>query len=249
MTTETLLEARRIRSLRLRAGLSRRAIAPQLALSQTAVRSIEQGRNHDDLTLRHVRKLAQALGVESHELLAPPPSRRTGTEDSAVIIAALQHAARPLRREQLCEALKWPLSRVVAALDSAQRQLRGTGLNLIQTGHGQCRLDAAPDALDDTAVHRLSAPPDPPTPLKGDALRLLKRLIERPPEHFERSLSDRDRAALPQLLANQILTLDGDGDYKVSDKIDLFAACKRERTKTGASMASRPDARENVQTD
>jgi transcriptional regulator with XRE-family HTH domain len=63
------LFAANVRRLRASAGLSQEALAERAGLHRTYVSSIERGERN--LTLENIFRLAEALGVDPRELLAP----------------------------------------------------------------------------------------------------------------------------------------------------------------------------------
>lgn len=68
------LFAANVRRLRLSAGLSQEALADRAELHRTYVSSIE--RDERNVSLENIFRLAEALGVDPRELLAP--EKKTG---------------------------------------------------------------------------------------------------------------------------------------------------------------------------
>jgi transcriptional regulator with XRE-family HTH domain len=63
------LFAANVRRLRVSAGLSQEALAERAELHRTYVSSIERGERN--ISLQNIFRLAEALGVDPRELLAP----------------------------------------------------------------------------------------------------------------------------------------------------------------------------------
>ncbi len=193
-----------VRRLRLAGGMSRRELAPRLNVSQTAIRSIEEGRNHDELTVRHLRLLADVLGVPPAELFLERPastSERTD-EDTQRVIAALTSLRTPIHRDTLARWLGWTLPRTATALANAAATLDGTGGLVQLTSAGEARLMPAP-----TRQPSGPMPTEVELPSLGaDALRLLKRLQAMSTSTArERHLSRRDRRQLAVLMEHGLV--------------------------------------------
>jgi transcriptional regulator with XRE-family HTH domain len=206
-----ILDGQAIRRHRLAAGLSRRQVAPLLNLSQTAIRNLERGVNHDELTIRHVRRLAHVLGVGVSELLAQPPERAIAPEaDAAVVGAALSRRTDSIHRDQLAFGLGWTLERTQTALERAQTNLDSCGLRLRIEGRGNCWLASGMDWLQPPQVSRLDEDCGPFAELNRQELALL-HLIRSNPIDAERKLRVRDRQRLGRLMEQGLVEVGRDG--------------------------------------
>jgi transcriptional regulator with XRE-family HTH domain len=65
-----------IRLLRYERRLSQEALAHEAGVDRSYMSKIERGGTYAGLEI--IAKLADILGVEPHEMLMPPPSRKTG---------------------------------------------------------------------------------------------------------------------------------------------------------------------------
>ncbi len=120
----------------------------------------------------------------------------------------LAHRTEPLTREQLARALGWTLTKLDDACESAHQRLDATGLQLIVTGTGRCRLEPRHGLLSEEQLRRLSATTDLAT-THPRAYKLLLRLRRSPLENVQQTLSHAsDRRAFQALVAHQIIDPD-----------------------------------------
>lgn len=195
-----------VRRLRLAGGMSRRELAPRLNVSQTAIRSIEEGRNHDELTVRHLRLLADVLGVPLAELFLERPARTSerADDDTQRVIAALTFLRASIHRDDLARWLGWTLPRTATALANAAATLDGTGALVRLTAAGEAQIMSAPTRQPTGPIPSQVQGQLPP--LGADALRLLKRLEAMSASSGrERHLSRRDRRHLSVLMEHGIV--------------------------------------------
>lgn len=127
-----LLDTDLITERRTALGLTRPALARQIARSAPVIAALEQGTNHDRLTLRLLRDLASALALQPADLLVTPEHSGPITADDARVEAALATAEKGVSAANLAHALGWPLDRVHAALETLRDRLAPTGVQLHQ---------------------------------------------------------------------------------------------------------------------
>ena len=112
MKTTEILDSNGIRILRTASGMSESALARALGVSQTVVRNLENGQNHDVLTLRTVARLANILGTDIRHIVSAGVEQADPTSDDiraeALIIDAAPY---PLAAQEIAEAFQWPLRR------------------------------------------------------------------------------------------------------------------------------------------
>jgi transcriptional regulator with XRE-family HTH domain len=154
-TTQPILSTRRIRHLQLQAGLSERALARATAMTSMSITALEEGRNHDELSLRHLARIAAALGTHPAALFEPPEAPEPQPDD-ILLEAALATTASYVKRDQIARGLGWTLDRVTAALRTLQLRLGHTGQR-IASQHGKIKLVAATGVLSDTQERDIEA--------------------------------------------------------------------------------------------
>jgi hypothetical protein len=125
-----LLNVDLIRERRLALRLSRPALAKRIRRSDTVITLLEQGENHERLSLGVVAALACALACHPSDLLARPDSGPPPAEDDVRVEAALAMTSKGLTTTDLATGLGWGLPRVRAAISSLRDRLAPTGVNL-----------------------------------------------------------------------------------------------------------------------
>lgn len=142
----TILSTERLRQFRLQAGLSQRALARSTGFSTSqTVRALEDGRGHDDLTLRHLIRISDGLGVEP-ALLFDQPEGAAPTADDITLEAALAQTGRWIERDDLAATLGWKIERLATAAESLRVRLASTGQRLV-TRNGRVKLIPAEGVL------------------------------------------------------------------------------------------------------
>lgn len=146
----TLLDAALIRSRRLELGLSERRLASRLGvyLTGTVLRSVEAGRNHADLTLGDVCRIAEHLDLPLHRVLTaaadPEPDGRGESTRSVGPVTQQEHLnthvtklgailgeiGRALPEQTIAELLDVPLTGLEPVLVELDARLRKAGLRL-----------------------------------------------------------------------------------------------------------------------
>lgn len=137
----TLLDSDLIRARRLELGLSERTVAKHLGVgaSQSVLRGIEAGTNHEDLPLGDLNRLADILGLELHQLLTPPgnqaaesagpPTREEWLGHTVAQIGALLYDVDQLIPiEALTSTTGHTLEQIQDVLDELDADLRQVGL-------------------------------------------------------------------------------------------------------------------------
>lgn len=130
---DTALIARR----RIELGLSQRALSAECGFSNVTISLLESGRNHEELTIRKLGQLANALGLPIGVLFADARcEERKPANDDRVLEALLAEARQALGRGQIAVTLGWALDRVEAALEELADRLGSTGVLLHRASSG-----------------------------------------------------------------------------------------------------------------
>lgn len=137
-----MINARLVAERRTALNMSMRALVQSAGLT---TRMILQGAHSDGdtsitaggfMTLAELSRLANALGVDPAELLTADDAVQTGppTDDVAVLLAALIDEAQVslTHKDDLADALGWPLERVEEAARRTAEQLPALGLTLYE---------------------------------------------------------------------------------------------------------------------
>jgi transcriptional regulator with XRE-family HTH domain len=125
-------------------NLSQRAVGKALGVSSLLIRALETNPgSHSNLTLGFLERLAELLGVQTRELLAPRGAAishdgdnnalcQTAEGDVARLLAMLMDDARTTltHRDDLALVLEWPLERLQGVVQQAKRTLPGLGMCL-----------------------------------------------------------------------------------------------------------------------
>lgn len=202
MTDAPLLDGPKIAELSRAARLSRRKLATIIGVSQTAIKSIETGRNHDELNGRHLRLLADALGVHPIDLLAKPTVAAPTDDDHLIVPGIVLAAPRGISAEAIALALQWTLDRVDGTLRDAQATLLNTGLRLIEAPAHTWQLRPA------TSAAIRNRPDDLTTKLDRNTVRLAARIRRYEITDGGRTLTTDDQASLAHLVALGLATVD-----------------------------------------
>jgi transcriptional regulator with XRE-family HTH domain len=145
------LDPTKVATARLAAGYSVHALARLLGVSQSAIRSLEEGINHRELNLGLLADLAHALQQPPADLFYDQtPSHRPPAPDDVVVEAALTELRGWTRTGHLAEALGFTLERTRAALQALGERLEGSGIQLESSTWGITRLRPAPGVLNET---------------------------------------------------------------------------------------------------
>lgn len=126
------LDAGLIRRRRGELGLSQRALGRRLGVSSLTVGRIESGDNGEELTLRMLGRLAEALALDPRDLIADTPAPAPAAPSAALssVGSLLAAADGPVAEATLTDALGITAAdtdRLLAELDAA---LRPVGLRL-----------------------------------------------------------------------------------------------------------------------
>lgn len=199
---KAILDVNRLRIIRLERGLSQRALAQQLGTTTTVIRSLEDGRNHNDLSLRFVVNLAAALAVDPAALFP-----RTGMSSEDVpgadvrkLGAAFAAAQVGRSRERIARALAWNLDRLDRAMTDLAHSLAAVGMRVERGSTGwKLRPDLAALTWDDEL--RLEQARHVERGLRLREAELLRATLDAPLDgHWERHIGNADRVALGGLL-------------------------------------------------
>jgi transcriptional regulator with XRE-family HTH domain len=179
MTTPApILSTNRVRRFRLQARLSERALARATAMTGMSIRALEQGRNHDELTLRHLVRIARALGVDPAALLTPDPAVKPEPRpDDVMLEAALAGINRYTHPHDLARGLGWTLDRTTAALEQLRLRLETTGQRLANQ-NGRVKIVPAAGLLTDSQEHDLANASTNERGLTISLAQMLRQAIE-----------------------------------------------------------------------
>ena len=190
-----LLNVELIRRRRRELGLSERAIAKHLGATSPTVAGIEEGTNHEQLTLRTVVTLAQVLGVQPSDLIVT--ERRSDVDPDLVrqVGQLLGAVGRPVPIDLVAELVGVTLDGVDALIGELDRRLHDAGFGV--------RNDGVEVAL---VGEPIVSPERMKDALRGHAAKyglrlqevdLLRRIVEG--GVHESSLGNADRVALGRL--------------------------------------------------
>jgi transcriptional regulator with XRE-family HTH domain len=141
-----ILDGKKIRALRIQAGLSTRDMSRHLGISTAAVSGIETRNSHRNIQLGLLVRIAQLLNVEPNTLFLcnsvsrpdasdePTPATDLASDDATKVGAALAEADTRIRREDLAHALQMSPGQTKRAVDVLEARLRGTGLTVHNIG-------------------------------------------------------------------------------------------------------------------
>lgn len=140
--TGPILDSAAIRNRRITLAISERELARRLGVSATVVDALERGRNHADLHLDVIVRLAEVLGLCLDELLPRAPSA-SPAGDPATLGRLLGHLAAAVPATTLAQALGWPLERTQAAIDELTQLLPAVGSRIQHSAGGVAIVAAA----------------------------------------------------------------------------------------------------------
>lgn len=148
-----ILDGEHIRQRRIELRLSHRAVAAHLGVSPAAVRCIEDGRNHNDLSLATIVRLADTLAVGITTLFRPatPTDPPTDDTDVATLGSALHAAGTLTPTAAIAQALGWTIDRTNQAADRLANTLTPAGLRLHRL-NGQLAIERATEPIDPTQL-------------------------------------------------------------------------------------------------
>ncbi len=203
-------------------GLSQRALSLKLAVSTHWVHAVEAG-HHQELSLRNVRDLAEALGLDVVDLLRQPSSPREPQPDDVRVEAALASAGRLVGREELADIFGWDIRRTLAALKALEERLGSTGRRVHRL-FGAAAIRAREGVLTDQETRRLAQSQLAKSGLTTREARVLREVIEgRADKEWDQNASVPDRIASGALM-KQGLIKRVRGRFAVSDDV-RFSLC------------------------
>jgi transcriptional regulator with XRE-family HTH domain len=205
---EQILDVGEVIRLRLARSLSIRRLAVKTGVSQTLIRGLERGHNHEMLNLRFLTRLAGALEVPPEALLRPELRAEAIGDDDVRVEAALAMAHRAIDVAELAAAFGWSMKRTRDAVVALAARLDGTGQVVIDAGWRKVQLVPAPlPAAEALKVRQLSARSRGLTVSTGRALRDF--LAGRMDDEWHRRAGNAQRTALAELMSIGILQKDG----------------------------------------
>lgn len=210
------LETARIATRRHELGYSQRALARHLGVTGAVIAAIEDGTNHDQLTLALLRRLADTLALPLPALLADRDTSRPDDHaddggdggdvdgDAATLGALLHHAdEQRLPRDTAAATLRWDLDRTERAADRLSERLTAAGATL-HRDRGDLTVRSATDQLDSDTLRDATRAEHTRRQLPRTAAELLSRAL-RDGELDTRQLTNNEHVALSRLLHAGIL--------------------------------------------
>lgn len=237
-----LLDVSLLNELRIRAGLSRRALRNRLGMSAGKWRAVVTGRNHESLTVGFLFELAAALGTHPAALIA---GGRDGilevTDDAAKLEAALLAAGKFVHADALCLALDWELPRFIQASKSLRARVDGTGAVLVTARTGLA-LQPRVEVLSQDEQHAVQRAALPAGGMRTTSAKLLRQLAAgQGGDDLEWGAPDRQ--ALGELLSLGYLVTDGE-NFRLSDAVRASFAPYLMPTRVVPSLPSRSRSRQ-----
>lgn len=184
-TVHHVLDGALVRRRRGELGLTESYLGALCGVSSSVIRRLESGLQQDDLSMRFVAHLVDALAIplsaliiEPSTMAAPEPSEAAiGVTDAARLGAVLTTAREPIPVEGLCTILDWDAARLDAAAAALHRLLDHVGMVLVDAGDAlSVAADVSPvDATTAAAAVRASFARRRPT---LPELRIVYRLVE-----------------------------------------------------------------------
>lgn len=149
-----LLDTALLRRRRTELALSHRAVARHLGVTSATAARIEDGRNHAELPLRLLCRLADLLAVDVADLVGQQPEPTGPTADARRLGALLATAGEPVLPATLADALELTAGEVEGLLDRLDADLRPAGLRL-HRGNAGVSIVADGATLDDARLRQL----------------------------------------------------------------------------------------------
>jgi transcriptional regulator with XRE-family HTH domain len=208
-----------IRERRQSLGMSGRELGRRLGRSSTWWMTLENGRDHDEVTLGFLERLSEVLEVEAAALLgrAAGPQDASSASDTAKLEAALAEAGRAVPPEQLAAALGWPLSRLTAGVEALRARQAGTGLR-VYNGIG-LHLRPAETVLGASERRRLHTQRRALHGLRRDEAQLMLKVLRgEVAGEWEQRAGNNDRVTLGTLLRQGLVKRHGDG-YRMTPAV------------------------------
>lgn len=200
-----LLNVELIRRRRRELGLSERAIAKHLRVTSPAVAGIEEGTNHEQLTLRTVVTLSRVLGVQPSDLIVTDRTSDLDPDRVRQVGQLLGAVGRPVPIDLVAELVGVTLDEVDALVEELDSRLRIAGFGVRNDGVEVALVGepiVSPERMKD-ALRRHAAK----CGLKLREVDLLRRIVDG--DVNENSLGNADRVALGRLRNAGIVISDG----------------------------------------
>lgn len=136
-----VLDGELVRRRRGELGLTESYLGALCGVSSSVIRRLESGFHQDDLSMRFIAHLVDALGVPLSALIIDPPTAAAapevvgdGTTDAARLGAVLATAGEPVPLEAACALLDWDTERLDAAAAALNQALEHSGQVLVDAG-------------------------------------------------------------------------------------------------------------------
>jgi transcriptional regulator with XRE-family HTH domain len=196
-----------------------RDAARSLAVSATTVALIEDGANHDELSLRLVSELARVLGVAPAELFChQPQTAPEPTDDDRTLEAALLITSAATPDHALAEALGWPLARTRDALRTLENRLLQSGIRLHDHGWRRYALRPATEHLTQQQQHALHRIGPLERGLNAATAAMLYKIAEEGlTETWRKSATASQQLALQTLIKQGLVSIDTSGRFRISE--------------------------------
>lgn len=207
-----ILDTDEVLRRRLSKRLSQRRLATKIGVSETLVRNLEQGRNHELLHLGLVVRLAAILEIPLADLFRHTAEETAPQDDDVVVEAALATVRHAVDVAELAGALSWDMKRTNAALAQLQPRLEGSGQQLVNSGWRKVALvPVSFGAREGLAIRQLSSRQRGLTVNTARVLRDLHRIDA----EWHRRASNPQRTALAELMNLGIVRDDEDRPGRV----------------------------------
>lgn len=132
-----VLDGALVRRRRCELGLTEAYLGALCGVSSSVIRGLESGYSQDDLSMRFISMLTDALGVPLAALIPTegPAAPLEATSTAAVRLGALlATAGEPVPDEAICRLLDWSFAELDAATAQLHRALEHSGQVLVDVG-------------------------------------------------------------------------------------------------------------------
>ena len=140
MDGKSILDRDTIKILRTAQGMSHSQFARALGVSPVVVRDLELGRNHHELTLRFLARLADVLEADPRDLLRRDRGTTDPTEDDIRVEALLSYEGPTLSTHEIAAAFGWTLLRTHQAIRQLRDRLVNGGTRLREASNGRWKI-------------------------------------------------------------------------------------------------------------
>jgi transcriptional regulator with XRE-family HTH domain len=220
MTEILISDAIKIR--RTSAGMSELALGRAIGVSQTFIRNLEAGLNHESLTLRLVARLADVLGTDIAELVGAEPDASQPAPDD-IRVEALLADAQPysVAAHEIAAAFDWPLRRAYSALRQLRSRLTAGGTRLREASGGTWRITASQASISAVERERLAIARLARSGLNLVEARVLREVTEGlVDQNWDRTATRSERIALGRLLKARLVVTAMNGMIALSPSVE-----------------------------